>query len=405
MDWSFLPRHKESLSVSTDTRNLPAGCVFFALKGANFNGNRFAARALAQGAAWVVADEPVDVPADKADAVIRVEDSLKALQELARQWRRQWGKTVIGITGTNGKTTTKELTAAVLRTRYNVLYTEGNLNNHLGVPLTLLRLTAAHELAIIEMGASHPGDIRELVEIAEPDCGLITNVGKAHLQGFGSFEGVQRTKAELYDWLRQHNGFCFRNLDNPFLEKMADGLQTEGYHTGSLPEGTHLVGAYNAENVSAALCIGHHFGIGEDEALAAVRAYVPSNHRSQLLRTARNTVVVDAYNANPTSMQAAVLNFLNEYRDSKPVFILGDMLELGVYSHTEHQNIVNLLLEQKADDVLLAGKEFSATTAPYPVFPDADALRQYLEQHPLEGHTVLLKGSHGIHLETLVDVL
>ena len=218
MDWSFLIEGKDAICVSTDSRNLPAGCIFVALKGETFDGNTFAQKALEQGASLAIVDDEQVYSAIQAAgeySALLVENSLIALQDLARAWRRQWGKQIIGITGTNGKTTTKELLAAVLSTKYRMHYTQGNLNNSIGVPLTLLQLTAEHELAIVEMGASHPGDIKELVEVAEPTCGLITNVGKAHLQGFGSFEGVMRTKAELYDYLRQHDGFCFRNTDNP----------------------------------------------------------------------------------------------------------------------------------------------------------------------------------------------
>ena len=321
------------------------------------------------------------------------------LQDLARAWRRELGLPILGITGTNGKTTTKELCAAVLRTKYNLYYTQGNLNNQLGVPLTLLSMTRAHEMAIVEMGASHPGDIQELVEIAEPNCGLITNVGRAHLEGFGSFEGVMRTKAELYDFLRAHGGFCFRNADNPYLAQMAGDLKTVAYTTGTMPEGTHLVGGYNAENVSAALCVGAYFGVPHDQALAAIRAYVPSNNRSQLMRTERNTVVVDAYNANPTSMQAAVNAFQGN------CYILGAMRELGEYSHLEHQNLVNMLLERKADKVLLVGEEYKATTAPYPVFDNVEALCEHLKNEPLTGYTILLKGSRSNQLEKVIPLL
>lgn len=411
MNWEFLIQDKTALSVSTDTRSLSEGCVFFALHGANFNGNHFALQALEMGAAYAVVDE--DLPATCSQKrcfdkqLIRVDDTLKALQDLARQWRRYWGKTVIGITGTNGKTTTKELTAAVLSTKYNVLYTQGNLNNQVGVPLTLLGLRAEHNIAIIEMGASHPGDIKELVEIAEPDCGLITNVGKAHLQGFGSFEGVMQTKAELYDYLSAHGGFAFRNIDNPYLQTMAGDLKTVAYHTGTMPEDTHLVGQYNAENVSAAIAVGKYFGVNEETALQAVRDYVPQNNRSQEKQTQRNTLIIDAYNANPTSMHASVLSFLQLQKNSgkEPMLILGDMLELGQDSHLEHQNIVNMLLEQKVEQVLLVGQEFQATTAPYPVFPTVDDLVSYLHQNPPAGKIILLKGSRGIHLEKLIDLL
>lgn len=396
MDWSCLIRNKESLCVSTDTRNLPAGCVFFALHGATFDGNTFAAQALEQGASVAVVDNPEYAIEGK---TILVPDTLLALQELAREWRRTLNIPIIAITGTNGKTTTKELTAAVLATRYKVHYTQGNLNNQIGVPLTLLQLTRAHEIAIIEMGASHPGDIKELVEIAEPTCGLITNVGRAHLQGFGSFEGVMRTKAELYDYLRQHGGFIFRNTDNPYLAQMAGELQTIAYTTGIMPEQSHLVGAYNAENISAAICVGEYFGVSENDALTAVCAYEPSNKRSQRLQTARNIIIVDAYNANPTSMQAAINAFKGD------TYILGEMRELGEYSHLEHQNIVNMLLERKADKVLLVGKEYKATTAPYPIYDDVQALCAALQAQPIQAAHILLKGSRGNKLEESLPYL
>lgn len=396
MDWSCLIRNKESLCVSTDTRNLPAGCVFFALHGATFDGNTFAAQALEQGASMAVIDNPDYAIEGK---TILVPDTLLALQELAREWRRTLNIPIIAITGTNGKTTTKELTAAVLATRYKVHYTQGNLNNQIGVPLTLLQLTRAHEIAIIEMGASHPGDIKELVEIAEPTCGLITNVGRAHLQGFGSFEGVMSTKAELYDYLRDHDGFIFRNIDNPYLEQMAGELKTIAYTTGTMPEQSHLVGAYNAENISAAICVGEYFGVSENDALTAVCAYEPSNKRSQRLQTARNTIIVDAYNANPTSMQAAINAFKGD------TYILGEMRELGEYSHLEHQNIVNMLLERKADKVLLVGKEYKATTAPYPIYDDVQALCAALQAQPIQAAHILLKGSRGNKLEESLPYL
>lgn len=383
MDWSFLIRNKSALNVTTDSRKVTSGSVFVALKGEHFDGNDFVEQAKQQGAEYIISGE----------------NALAELQDLARAWRRELGLPILAITGTNGKTTTKELCAAVLKTKYKLYYTQGNLNNHLGVPLTLLSITRAHEMAIVEMGASHPGDIKELVDIAEPNCGLITNVGKAHLQGFGSFEGVQRTKAELYDFLRAHNGFCFRNTDNPYLAKMAGELKTIGYTTGTMPEGTHLVGGYNAENVSAAICVGKFFGVPEEDALAAIRAYVPSNNRSQLLQTDRNTVVVDAYNANPTSMSAAI----NAFRGN--CYILGAMRELGEYSHLEHQNIVNMLLERKADTVLLVGCEYRETTAPYPIFDDVDALCTYLQAHPLNQQTILLKGSRSNQLEKVIPLL
>ena len=433
MDWSFLIRNNESILVSTDTRNLPAGCVFFALHGANFDGNKFAKQALESGATLAVIDNPEYA---LAEGTLLVPNTLLALQDLARAWRRELGLPIIGITGTNGKTTTKELLAAVLSTKYNIHYTQGNLNNQIGVPLTLLQISRAHEMAIVEMGASHPGDIKELVDIAEPNYGLITNVGRAHLEGFGSFEGVQRTKQELYDYLVAHNGTIFRNADNTYLmrmhenalasrlsgvpenacgvlgcssplasgvpEKSADfwgALSPITYTTGTMPSGTNLVGGYNAENVSAALCVGAYFGVSKEQALEAVRRYVPTNNRSQAMQTANNQLIVDAYNANPTSMQAAINAFKGD------TYILGAMRELGEYSHLEHQNVVNMLAERKADWVFLVGEEYLQTTSPYPVYENVEQLHEYLEANPLKGKNILLKGSRSTKMEKLLDIL
>ena len=405
MDWSFLIRNNSSLLVSTDTRNLPAGCVFFALHGERFDGNKFAKQALESGASLAVIDNPEYA---LLEGTLLVPDTLLALQGLARAWRRELGLPIIGITGTNGKTTTKELLATVLSTKYNIHYTQGNLNNQIGVPLTLLQITRAHEMAIVEMGASHPGDIKELVDIAEPNCGLITNVGRAHLEGFSSFEGVQRTKQELYDYLVAHNGTIFRNADNPYLAAMENNAtqchttlhnSTQLYTTGTMPDGTHLVGEYNAENVSAAICVGEHFGISREQALEAIRQYVPTNNRSQKMQTDNNQLIVDAYNANPTSMQAAINAFKGD------TYILGAMRELGEYSHLEHQNIVNMLAERKADVVFLVGEEYMQTTSPYPVFENVEQLHKHFEEQPLKGKNILLKGSRSTQMEKLLDVL
>ena len=396
MKWDFLIKDKESLLVSTDTRNLPAGCVFFALHGERFDGNKFAQQALENGASLAVIDNPEYA---LSEGTLLVSNTLLALQDLARAWRRELGLPIIGITGTNGKTTTKELLATVLSTKYNLHYTQGNLNNQIGVPLTLLQITRAHEMAIMEMGASHPGDIKELVNIAEPNCGLITNVGRAHLEGFGSFEGVQQTKKELYDYLLDHQGYIFRNTDNPYLAKMAGDLKTVPYTTGTMPDGTHLVGEYNAENVSAAICVGAHFGISREQALEAIRQYVPTNNRSQKMQTTNNQLIVDAYNANPTSMQAAINAFKGD------TYILGAMRELGEYSHLEHQNIVNMLAERKAENVFLVGEEYMQTTSPYPVFENVEMLHKHLEEQPIKGKNILLKGSRSTQMEKLLDVL
>ena len=411
MNWDFLIKDKESLCVSTDTRNLPAGCVFFALHGEHFDGNKFAKQALEQGATLAVIDNPeYALP----EGTLLVKDTLRALQDLARAWRRELGLPIIAITGTNGKTTTKELLAAVLSTKYNIHYTQGNLNNQIGVPLTLLQITRAHKLAIVEMGASHPGDIKELAEIAEPNFGLITNVGRAHLEGFGSFEGVQRTKQELYNYLLKHYGTIFRNADNPYLLRMhQNAIDTHYrykvkaeqlyknfvYTTGTLPTGTHLVGEYNAENVSAAICVGACFDVSREEALEAIRQYVPTNNRSQAMETPNNHLIVDAYNANPTSMQAAINAFKGD------TYILGAMRELGEYSHLEHQNIVNMLAERKAETVFLVGEEYLQTTSPYPVFENVELLHEYLAANPLKGKNILLKGSRSTRMENLLDIL
>ena len=420
MNWDFLIKDKDSLCVSTDTRNLPAGCVFFALHGERFDGNKFAKQALETGASVAVIDNPeYALP----EGTLLVPNTLLALQDLARAWRRELGLPIIGITGTNGKTTTKELLATVLSTKYNLHYTQGNLNNQIGVPLTLLQITRAHELAIVEMGASHPGDIKELVDIAEPNYGLITNVGRAHLEGFGSFEGVQNTKRELYDYLVAHDGTIFRNADNPYLASMHDSALSSlpisnspqsgrpiaadaasnsrlvAYATGTMPSGTHLVGEYNAENVSAAICVGEYFGVSREQALEAIRQYVPTNNRSQSMQTANNQLIVDAYNANPTSMQAAINAFKGD------TYILGAMRELGEYSHLEHQNIVNMLAERKAETVFLVGEEYLQTTSPYPVFENVELLHEYLAANPLKGKNILLKGSRSTRMENLLDIL
>ena len=422
MDWNFLTTGKDSLTVTTDSRKITRGCVFVALRGEHFDGNQFAQQALEMGAAYALVDE--DIPATCSQKreydgkLIRVENTMAALQDLARAWVRKWRQTpsplgksrpVIAITGTNGKTTTKELTASVLSTRYRIHYTQGNYNNSLGVPLTLLQLNGSHELAVVEMGASHPGDIEELVQIVEPDYGLITNVGYAHLQGFGSFEGVMQTKGELYDYLVAHNGSVFRNADNAYLsqmwEKATAGQSWSGqeylYHRAPMPDGTHLVGEYNAENIAAALCIGERFGIGREEGLQAIRAYIPSNNRSQAMQTTKNRLVVDAYNANYTSMQAALNSFDGD------TYILGAMRELGDFSHTAHQNIVNMLLERKAENVYLVGDEWKETTSPYPVSASAEELKEQIERKAISfaNQHILIKGSRSNRLEQLIEVL
>ena len=417
--------------VTTDSRNCPEGSLFIALKGDTFNGNAFAAKALETGSAYAVVDEAAYVPAGGTHYIL-VDNCLRTLQQLANYHRRQLGTRIIGITGTNGKTTTKELISAVLSQKYNILYTLGNLNNPIGVPLTLLRLKAEHELGVVEMGASHPGDIKELVEIAEPDYGIITNVGKAHLEGFDSFEGVIRTKGELYDYLRrQDNPTIFIHQDNPYLTQIAwglnpvtygeeDNLYINGHVTGNSPYltfewkagkagerhevQTQLIGDYNFPNALAAITIGHFFGVEAAKIDKALHAYEPRNNRSQLKKTADNTLIIDAYNANPTSMLAAISNFHNMQAGGK-MLILGDMRELGKDSPGEHQKIVDCLQEYGFKDVALVGELFAATRHTYPTYPDAPALIAELQKNKPCGKTILIKGSNGIKLNTVVDYL
>ena len=439
--------YKSCTGVTTDSRTLKGGEIFFALKGENFDGNEYAFRALEAGAAYAVVNADSPVVANSADPrFIKVEDALKTLQELAR-WHRCMtfvdGKplTVIALTGTNGKTTTKELIRQVLSVRYRVTATEGNLNNSIGVPLTLLKITSQTQLAVVEMGASHPGDIKELVDIALPNYGLITNVGKAHLLGFGSFEGVKKTKGELYDYLRRTADKVFLNVDNPHLCSMAAerNLQHDPERPYSLiiPYGleyqqvkvlpsspsepflrisldgcvvkTNLVGSYNADNVMAALCVASQFGVPFEEAVAAIEAYVPSNNRSQMTRTSKNTLIVDAYNANPTSMAAALDNFAAVQADYK-IAMLGDMLELGEDSVAEHVAVIRKALETDVDKLYLVGREFCDALREFDNdeiehFRTSDELAEWVENAAIEGAVVLIKGSRGTKMEKVVGKL
>lgn len=414
--------------VTTDSRDCPAGSIFFALKGESFNGNKFAAAALQQGCAFAVVDEAEYCPQGDGRYIL-VDNVLRAFQLLARHHRRTLGTRIVGITGTNGKTTTKELLAAVLGQKYNVLYTLGNFNNDIGVPKTLLRLKPEHEVAVVEMGASHPGDIKTLVELVEPDLALITNVGMAHLQGFGSFEGVVKTKGELYDFMRQSKrGKVFVDANNPHLMGIAEGLDLVTYGTPARPdlfvsgkvvsavpflrfawqrEGgawnevqTHLVGAYNVLNMLAALSVGLFLGVSAEEANRALANYVPSNNRSQLEETAHNKLIMDAYNANPTSMSVALNNF-HDMEVPHKMAILGDMLELGAVSQSAHQAIVDQLSQLTLDEVWLVGPEFARTNCAFRKFNDVEEVIAELKKHRPENHYILVKGSNGIHLDKL----
>jgi UDP-N-acetylmuramoyl-tripeptide--D-alanyl-D-alanine ligase len=515
--------YKQHPVVTTDSRTCPPGALFFALKGEHFDGNAYAEKALQAGCAYAVVDNAsvsagnndialsaknnVSMPAGNDDGsmptgngnsmptsdkrMIVVENVLKTLQQLARFHREILGVKMIGITGTNGKTTTKELIAKVLSKKYNTLYTEGNLNNHIGVPLTLLKLTAQHEVAVVEMGANHPGEIRELAEIAQPDYGLITNVGYAHLEGFGSFEGVVQTKGELYDFIRKTNGRVFIDKNNLYLMKMANGIKKTTY--GKIPDkpahdtetdeavwkteagetvrqceqedlrcrqspsvagkviqnnpflsfhwqiqnadvqnvdayhvNTHLVGKYNLYNALAAIATGLYFRIPPEQINEALSAYQPTNNRSQMRRTVDNILIIDAYNANPSSMKAALENFAssgnrhirsvsNPFSDTasadkysaplQKAVILGDMLELGEKSPKMHEEIISLVSSCGFSEVLLCGEQFYAAGKTYTRFKTVDELNKYLNAAPLKGYEILIKGSHGIHLENIIDNL
>lgn len=418
-------RFTECNGLTTDSRHCPEGSMFLALKGETFNGNAFAAQSLAQGCRYAVVDEP-QYASPENPRIILVDNCLETLQKLANYHRRRLGTRMIGVTGTNGKTTTKELIATVLGEKFKVLYTQGNFNNHIGVPLTLLRLKPEHEMAVIEMGANHPGEIKTLVHIAEPDYGIITNVGKAHLQGFGSFEGVIRTKGELYDFLREKgNATIFIQNENPYLNKIAAGLtcvrygQTPGLdvtgkvvacspflHFSWTAEGishdvqTHLIGAYNLDNALAAVAIGRYFGVEDTKICHALSSYVPQNNRSQLIHTASNTLIVDAYNANPTSMMAALENF-RQMEAAHKVAILGDMKELGEGSHEEHQKVVDFLKECGFERVMLVGPEFGGTASSFEHYKDVKEVEALLAAHPLQGCCILVKGSNSMKLSEL----
>ena len=431
--------------ITTDSRDCPQGSIFLALKGESFDGNKFAVQALEKGCAYAIVDDPSLAGSDDKRIII-VNDCLQTFKDLAREHRRQFNIPVIGITGTNGKTTTKELVAAVLSQKYNVLYTQGNFNNDVGVPKTLFRLTKEHEIAVIEMGASHPGDIKTLAETAEPTCGLITNVGRAHLQGFGSFEGVIKTKCELYDFLRtREDGLIFINADNEHLmNQISDDediwltpystdsenqyscisgeviacdpflkfrwreplltLEQEGRSIKWHKVQTHLIGAYNIDNLLAAIAVGINFGVDRKQICAALENYVPSNNRSQMTVTEKNHLIVDAYNANPSSMMAALENFKLMQADNK-MAILGAMRELGEVSQEEHQRIVDYLQTTDIKTVWLVGEEFENIRCDYPKFKDVEAVKAAIAEKQPAGHYILIKGSNSTKLFQLPELL
>ena len=453
--------------VTTDSRHCPEGSIFFALKGDTFNGNRFAAAALQNGCSYAVIDEPQDngqlstpkgsrALSENEVAIVNgqyilVPDVLTTLQDLAHLHRQHFRGPVIEITGTNGKTTTKELISAVLAQKYNVLYTQGNLNNHIGVPLTLLRLTDDHDIAVIETGANHPGEIKTLANIVAPDYGLITNVGVAHIEGFGSFEGVKNTKGELYDYLKDKpspqggtRGGLFINTSDSDLVEMATSrgfrlnhnaipyvearvlecapfLKLEWKQTMANGQSsmvnkiqTYLIGSYNLANIRAAITVGLHFGVEPDRICAAIEGYVPSNNRSELRITERNQLIVDAYNANPSSMRSALDNFalITAPEGMTKMLILGEMRELGAVSEQEHQAVIDQISNFKfqisnfsEDSVWLVGENFKCLNPPFRTFPSVEEVKAHLRTNPVTSHLILIKGSNGTHLFELPEYL
>ncbi len=422
---SLYEKFLQSGKVSTDTRQITPGSVFFALKGPHFNANTFALEALEKGAGYAVVDEKEFA---RHDRTILVEDGLRCLQQLAQHHRDQFNIPVIGLTGSNGKTTTKELIHAVLSKKYNTLATKGNLNNHIGVPLTLLELTQATEMAVVEMGANHVREIAWLSELASPTHGLITNIGRAHLGPFGGFENIVQAKSELYDYLITHEGQAFVNSQNPVLANLskrftsplsypATGdychvelisaepflkLKTEGG-----PLETQLIGGYNFENAAAALCVGKYFGVDPAEADGAVAAYVPGSMRSQVVRQGTNMIILDAYNANPSSMAAAIEN-LAGMKATRKVAILGDMYELEDESDAEHKKLGEVLLANKIEEVYLCGSFIKKALETYPrakYFATKTELVFQLRQDPIQNATILIKASRGMGMETIMPVL
>ena len=403
--------------VDTDTRTIRKNTLFFALKGDNFNGNSFAEEALNLGASFAIVDEKAYQTKKN---IILVDNVLETLQQLANYHRRQLGIPIIGLTGSNGKTTTKELIAVVLRKKYNTQATKGNLNNHIGVPLTLLSMTDKTELGIVEMGANHQEEIEFLCTICEPDFGYITNFGKAHLEGFGGIEGVIKGKSELYTFLKENNKIAFVNPEDEIQVDKTRSINTINFKVEDLKFLTsnpflllsfktkniqsNLIGAYNYSNIAAAISIGVYFKVSEEEIKEAIESYVPNNNRSQIIETANNQLILDAYNANPSSMKVALENFAAIKTDTK-VVILGDMFELGEESPYEHQAIVNLATSLKFDNIFLVGENFHQTATEKHQFKSYNLLEEYLKKNPLKQQSILIKGSRGMRLERILDVI
>ncbi len=417
-------------NVCTDTRNILKDSLFISLKGNSFDGNKFAQEAINKGSKFALVENKIYANNTN---IFYVPNTLIALQNLANYHRNNFKIPIIGITGTNGKTTTKELISAVLQKKYNVTYTKGNFNNHIGVPLTLLEINDSTEIAIIEMGANHIGEIKSLCEIANPNYGIITNVGKAHIEGFGSIDGVLKTKTEMYRFLELKNGQIFINADNEMLIKNKNNLQFVDYGTNEnyFVSGknqisnpflklewktkensnwnklqTNLVGKYNYENVLAAICIGKHFNVNSEKINDAISKYVPTNNRSQIIKSEKNNLLIDAYNANPTSMNAALDNFFEMNAENK-VLIIGDMLELGNDSELEHKIIYNKIQNSGVKEVYLVGKTLCkiSESKTFKTFENITEILLYFKNNPISNKNILIKGSHGIHLEKLIEVL
>ena len=404
----------ECSGVTTDSRSINEGSLFVALRGASFDGNKFVCAALDGGAKYAIADsdEPLTQRAELAERIIRVEDSLSALQALAREHRRRLALPIVGIVGSNGKTTTKELVSRVLAERFEVYATRGNLNNHIGVPLTLLAMNRYTEFGVVEMGASACGEIALLSSIAEPNFGIITNIGRAHLEGFGGEEGVRRGKGELFDFLAENGGHAFVPQEEATLMSMAaerENLAVELY-SRSIADGvaSNLEGEYNRANIAAAIAVGRYFDIPQERIADAIASYTPDNNRSQRVQSGRNTLIVDCYNANPSSMAAAIENMRNETATNK-LLILGDMLELGEWSAQEHRHTLETALSIENVEIFTVGSAFReaalAIAADVKCFDNTDSLSKYLEINSLNGRTILLKGSRGIALEKIIEKL
>jgi UDP-N-acetylmuramoyl-tripeptide--D-alanyl-D-alanine ligase len=413
-------------SVVTDTRKLKSGDLYFALKGPNFNGNHFAIAALEAGAAYAIVDEAIADSIELHGRIIFVEDVLTTLQALAKYHRQQFDIPFLAITGSNGKTTTKELVYAVLASHFNTYTTQGNLNNHIGVPLTLLSIPKNADMAVIEMGANHQKEIESYCSYTLPTHGMITNCGKAHLEGFGSEEGVKKGKGELFDFLRAHNGTVFVMEDYPYLQSMSQGITlTIGYgqHSGviqgeaidadgmltvNINKGialdlikTNLVGNYNLPNVLAAVTIGQYFKVPNEKIKAAIENYIPTNSRSQLVHWQNNEVILDAYNANPSSMKLAVENFAKLNKANK-IVCLGGMRELGADTLIEHQLLIDQLKQTNWDNILLVGSEFKPCDHNFLYFDTVLEAKAWLQAQELKGYTLLIKGSRGIQMEQLI---